>query len=120
MSTHHEHHGSARLFSEEQGARPSDNTDRSDCGMTVSPASPHKAEHAGRSYAFCSAAARTRFMANPAQYVDADTVTRPAEDAPPGTIYTCPMHPEIQQTGPGSCPKCGMALATFAAHGDRG
>ena len=80
------------------------------CGMTVSPASPHKVEYAGRSYAFCAAGCRARFMANPAQYVEADRSRRPAEDASSGTIYTCPMHPQIRQAGPGHCPICGMAL----------
>ncbi|MGH8315947.1 MAG: HAD-IC family P-type ATPase, partial [Steroidobacterales bacterium] len=80
------------------------------CGMTVPPTSPHTAEHAGRSYAFCSAGCRTRFVADPARYVDANSIAQPVKDAAPGTIYTCPMHPEIRQIGPGTCPKCGMAL----------
>jgi Cu+-exporting ATPase len=78
------------------------------CGMTVDPhASPHRAQHQGRTYYFCSAGCRTKFAADPAKYLGD---TRPAEPAPEGTIYTCPMHPEIRQVGPGSCPICGMAL----------
>ncbi len=80
------------------------------CGMTVAPTSPHKAEHAGRSYAFCSAGCRSKFMANPSQYQQADQTAGPVEQAPSGTIYTCPMHPQIRQIGPGTCPICGMAL----------
>ena len=80
------------------------------CGMTVDPAkSPHKAEHQGHAYHFCSAGCRTKFIADPAKYLD--KAEKPsAPPAPAGTIYTCPMHPQIRQIGPGSCPICGMAL----------
>ncbi len=78
------------------------------CGMTVDPhTSPHHAHHAGEDYHFCSARCREKFVADPARYLD----PRPAsEEVRPGAIYTCPMHPEIRQQGPGSCPICGMAL----------
>ncbi|WP_207541031.1 heavy metal translocating P-type ATPase [Sabulicella rubraurantiaca] len=80
------------------------------CGMTVDPATtPHHAEHAGVAYHFCSAGCRTKFVADPAKY----TVPKPAlraETVAPGTVYTCPMHPEIRRPGPGNCPICGMAL----------
>src|SRR6185437_4638697 len=77
------------------------------CGMTVDPhAAKHRADHAGRTYHFCSAGCRERFVADPPAYLDA----RVAAPAVPGTIYTCTMHPEVQQVGPGACPKCGMAL----------
>ena len=77
------------------------------CGMTVDPASTaHHAEHDGLAYFFCSARCREKFIAEPAKYLfPAD-----APPAPAGTIYTCPMHPEIRQEGPGTCPICGMAL----------
>ncbi|HEY8193689.1 MAG TPA: heavy metal translocating P-type ATPase, partial [Hyphomicrobium sp.] len=65
-------------------------------------------EHAGRAYYFCSAGCRTKFVADPAKYLDADAAS--AEPVPEGAIYTCPMHPEIRQVGPGTCPICGMAL----------
>ena len=77
-------------------------------GMTVDPATTaHRADHDGRDYFFCSAGCRTRFIADPDRYL-----TPGAEAGPvvPGVIYTCPMHPEIRQEGPGSCPICGMAL----------
>ncbi|MCG2842115.1 heavy metal translocating P-type ATPase [Sandaracinobacter sp. RS1-74] len=78
------------------------------CGMTVDPAkSPHHAAHAGQDYHFCSAGCRTKFLADPAQYLGPRKEAPPAD---PGAIYTCPMHPEIRQVGPGSCPICGMAL----------
>ena len=80
------------------------------CGMTVDPhTTPHRGEHAGRPYYFCSAGCRTKFLADPARYL-APAAARPAAPVAEGTIYTCPMHPEVRQVGPGSCPICGMAL----------
>jgi P-type Cu+ transporter len=81
------------------------------CGMTVDPAtSPHRHTHHDHTYHFCSAGCRGKFAADPGKYLD-DTAAEPAVEAlPAGTIYTCPMHPEVRQTGPGSCPICGMAL----------
>ena len=80
------------------------------CGMTVDPVkTPHHAEHEGHGVHFCSAGCRTKFVADPGKY--AAGAQRPVDPpAPPGTIYTCPMHPEIRQLGPGSCPICGMGL----------
>jgi Cu+-exporting ATPase len=79
------------------------------CGMTVRENSPHSAEHDGQRYGFCSAGCRTKFVADPARYVSGAGQAAPVE-APAGTIYTCPMHPEIRQDRPGHCPKCGMSL----------
>ncbi|SEV87331.1 heavy metal translocating P-type ATPase [Luteibacter sp. 329MFSha] len=78
------------------------------CGMTVDPAkTAHHATHEGHEYHFCSARCRERFVAAPATFL----APKPAPaDVPAGTVYTCPMHPEVRQVGPGSCPKCGMAL----------
>jgi Cu+-exporting ATPase len=79
------------------------------CGMTVDPAtSTHRFDHDSRTFHFCSAGCRQKFTADPARYL----TTSAEPEAPPakGTIYTCPMHPEIRQEGPGSCPICGMAL----------
>jgi P-type Cu+ transporter len=81
------------------------------CGMSVDPhATPHRAEHEGRPYYFCSAGCRSKFVADPARYVEPKVASAEAEPVPEGTIYTCPMHPEVRQVGPGSCPICGMAL----------
>jgi Cu+-exporting ATPase len=78
------------------------------CGMTVDPATtPHHATHEGHDYHFCGARCRERFIAEPGKYLGPK---EPEPATPAGTIYTCPMHPEIRQVGPGSCPKCGMAL----------
>ena len=79
------------------------------CGMDVDPhTAKHRADHAGRTYYFCSARCREKFTADPAKYLTPETAK--AEVVPEGTIYTCPMHPEIRRVGPGSCPICGMAL----------
>jgi Cu+-exporting ATPase len=77
------------------------------CGMTVDPhTAKHRADYRGHTYYFCSAGCREKFVADPQKYLGA----RQAETMPEGTIYTCPMHPQIRQVGPGSCPICGMAL----------
>ncbi|MGQ0681232.1 heavy metal translocating P-type ATPase [Bradyrhizobium sp.] len=89
------------------------------CGMTVDPAtSKHRFDHAGTTYHFCSAGCRTKFAADPAKYLEKKSA--PPADVPEGTIYTCPMHPEIRQVGPGSCPICGMALEPEVASLDTG
>ena len=84
------------------------------CGMKVDPQkAPANAQWNGKNYYFCNPGCQDRFLAEPLQYVDDNGVKlppRPAAAAPTGTIYTCPMDPEIRQTHPGACPKCGMAL----------
>ncbi len=84
------------------------------CGMTVTKQSPHHLEHAGRPYYFCSAKCHTRFAAEPDRFVQNEAGNQaaptPAPQREPGTLYTCPMHPEIRQDHPGNCPKCGMSL----------
>jgi len=78
------------------------------CGMSVDPAtSQHRFDYQGETHHFCSAGCRTKFAADPKGYHDK---TRVKAEVPEGTIYTCPMHPQIRQDGPGSCPICGMAL----------
>ena len=80
------------------------------CGMTVDPTtSKHRFDYQGHIYHFCSAGCRTKFAAAPETYLDKSKAA-PKEPVPEGTVYTCPMHPEIRQIGPGSCPICGMAL----------
>ncbi len=80
------------------------------CGMSVDPArTAHHAEHDGQRYYFCSAGCRQKFIADPAKYLEPKPATT-APPAPPGAIWTCPMHPQIRQPGPGTCPICGMAL----------
>ena len=91
------------------------------CGMDVDPhTAKHRAEHQGRTYYFCSAGCRTKFVDDPARYLDAGVAQAKAEPVPEGTIYTCPMHPQIRQVGPGSCPICGMALEPVLVSAEAG
>src|SRR5262252_7722195 len=79
------------------------------CGMSVDPhTTPHRHTYQGRPYYFCSSGCRTKFAADPTRFLS--PVAAAATPVKPGTIYTCPMHPEIRQAGPGTCPICGMAL----------
>ncbi len=90
------------------------------CGMKVDPAkTPQRHGHEGRAYFFCSAGCRSKFIADPAKYLDREAAKQ-APPMPAGTIYTCPMHPEIRQVGPGSCPICGMALEPLSATAETG
>ena len=78
------------------------------CGMSVDPhTAVHRTDYHGHPYYFCSARCREKFEAEPDRYLGPTASTAPV---PAGTIYTCPMHPEVRQVGPGRCPKCGMAL----------
>ncbi|HYQ38169.1 MAG TPA: YHS domain-containing protein, partial [Pseudomonas sp.] len=106
------------------------------CGMAVRPDSPFQAHHAGRHFHFCSQHCLDRFSAEPQRYAQPAAASAPAhpssdhsghahhdghaQPAAPADAaasspaasgeYTCPMHPEVRQIGPGSCPKCGMTL----------
>jgi Cu+-exporting ATPase len=98
------------------------------CGMTVDPATAkYRADYAGSTYYFCSAGCQSKFTANPAKYLnktepkaDAPKTNSPKSSVPEGTIYTCPMHPQVRQSGPGNCPICGMALEPEVATLDNG
>jgi Cu+-exporting ATPase len=98
------------------------------CGMTVDPqATPHRHSHRDHLHYFCSAGCRGRFAADPAKYLAAHAgrsaaAAAPAAAAniPDSAIYTCPMHPEIRQTGPGHCPICGMALEPLLVTAETG
>ena len=80
------------------------------CGMSVDPqTTAHHAVHAGHEHHFCSAGCRAKFVADPDAYLNR-SVEKATITAPAGSIWTCPMHPEIRQEGPGACPICGMAL----------
>jgi Cu+-exporting ATPase len=88
------------------------------CGMDVArDTARHFLKHEGRGYYFCSPACEGKFTAEPARYLSG---TPAAQAMPKGTQYTCPMHPEIRQVGPGSCPICGMALEPELATADSG
>jgi Cu+-exporting ATPase len=93
------------------------------CGMSVDPAtSKHRFDHRGETFHFCSAGCRAKFAADPKKYLEKylEKPDAPKTHVPEGTIYTCPMHPEIRQVGPGSCPICGMALEPEVASPDAG
>jgi len=105
-------------------ARPSEGQARDPvCGMTVAVATAkHKAEHDGQTYYFCSARCREKFVAEPTRFIAEPAAPAAAKPqaAQPGTIYTCPMHPEIRREGPGACPICGMALEPEVATAETG
>src|ERR1700690_4675950 len=85
------------------------------CGMKVTAQSPDTLRYQGKQIYFCGPGCKAKFLANPAKYrIDPDaagaTPKETAKTVAHGAIYTCPMHPQIRQVGPGSCPICGMAL----------
>ncbi len=117
------------------------------CGMTVNPSDSRKSIHEGNPYFFCSASCQQKFDSDAAGVLarraeknsskscgatqasscccsgkQEDIASQPSSAADPQAIYTCPMHPEIEQVGPGDCPICGMDLepknAAMADHGD--
>ncbi|MHB1123371.1 MAG: heavy metal translocating P-type ATPase [Ramlibacter sp.] len=107
----HHHHEHARSQQPPGSEAPMPEQPYTDpvCGMKVA-RDPHKTvQYEGRTYHFCSERCRDRFRANPEAFVAASR-PEPAAAAPEGTIYTCPMHPEVRQPAPGNCPKCGMRL----------
>lgn len=131
---HTHHHHASHAGSDDAGGssshtQPDAATRDPVCGMAVTAASQHRSTHLGNTYLFCSTGCKAKFDADPARYASGDagigtgsghaphhhasTAVSPAPAASPtapGTIYTCPMHPEIRQDHPGTCPKCGMTL----------
>ena len=113
---HHHHHGAT----EPESGKAKDPV----CGMSVTiDGAKHQTEHLGQTYYFCCNGCRTKFEADPQKYLAPKPETsKPV--SPSGShgdaIYTCPMHPEIRQTGPGSCPICGMALEPLDATAEVG
>jgi len=98
-------------------ASPKDRAVDPVCSMTVDPhTAKYRADYHGHPYYFCSAGCRTKFVNGPQKYLDAREPEPVAEDS----VYTCPMHPQIRQVGPGSCPICGMALEPELAGSDIG
>ncbi|WP_280975896.1 MULTISPECIES: heavy metal translocating P-type ATPase [unclassified Bradyrhizobium] len=111
---HHHHHGAAGHSccsgQHGHGDKPDEAALAIDpvCGMKVNPATAkHRFSYKGQDYFFCSGRCRERFEAEPEKFLKP---REPEPPAPAGAIYTCPMHPEVRQVGPGSCPICGMAL----------
>ena len=88
------------------------------CGMEVDPPRASTATSmAARTYHFCCAGCRAKFAADPERYLGEKA---PAAASARGAIYTCPMHPEVRQVGPGACPICGMALEPEDATAEAG
>jgi len=115
MNAGHESHGQSHR--EHMTARLATGQTDPVCGMVVKPDTPHRITHAGRTHVFCSTSCLARFRQDPARYSpgtrpdhEHDGAGRGGPDAATSVAYTCPMHPEIRQTGPGTCSKCGMAL----------
>lgn len=78
------------------------------CHMSVTAESPHHFEFEGEDYYFCCAGCKSKLAADPHKYLHPSE--EPEQEADPEAWYTCPMDPEVRQQGPGTCPKCGMAL----------
>jgi heavy metal translocating P-type ATPase len=88
------------------------------CGMKVAPNPERSVEHDGRTYYFCCPGCQQKFRADPERYLrgEREPMRAPADKpAAKDAIYTCPMHPEVRQVGPGTCPLCGMALEPLEA-----
>ncbi len=128
---HHEHHHHATApdpSPREDGPHGHDSFEDPVCGMKVVPATAAGSlEHEGRTYYFCSRHCLEKFRSDPARFTaegagrescgPTPIVLSPTllkKPSPPGTTYTCPMHPEIVRDGPGACPICGMALEPVA------
>jgi Cu+-exporting ATPase len=105
---HHHEHGPGHGVRHESGTGDKPFTDPV-CGMKVGADPAREIRHEGQTYHFCSARCMDKFRVSPQQYIGL-AANEPAPAAPEGTIYTCPMHPEIQQPQPGNCPICGMTL----------
>lgn len=118
---HHVPHevGAPRRVDEHMSRAPETSRELRDpvCGMRVSAQTEHRhrLSPGGQTYYFCSASCKTRFIASPTQFLAPAQAGGAASPGPEttgqtGVVYTCPMHPEVRQDLPGSCPKCGMAL----------
>ena len=93
------------------------------CGMDVDPATTeHRTDHHGQTYSFCSGQCQAKFDADPASYLDPHAAGPAHAHDAAGEVaeWTCPMHPEIRQPGPGACPICGMALEPVTVTADSG
>jgi len=111
-AAHHHHDGHAHQHHHHDEHGPVSDKPFTDpvCGMKVGPDPAKEVSYAGQTYHFCSPNCMVRFKADPEQYVKARVEPEPPAAAPEGTVYTCPMHPQIRQGAPGNCPICGMAL----------
>jgi Cu+-exporting ATPase len=120
MSDSHSHHH-AHAHHDHGDGHPGSSGDATldpVCGMTVDPKTARgTAEHAGQTYYFCSTGCQSKFVADPERYLSPKPAAVPLAE---GVIYTCPMHPQVRQPGPGACPICGMALEPEVVSADSG
>lgn len=117
----HDHHAAPSCCAGHKASAPAQEQLAKDpvCGMSVNPrTAKHKTSFKGETFYFCSAGCKAKFEADPQRYLTPKAEAAPPAD--PSAIYTCPMHPEIRQVGPGSCPICGMALEPEIASADSG
>ncbi len=113
----HRHGGSCCQGNKQEHAEHDHRVTDPVCGMKVDPhTAKHRADYHGHTYYFCNPRCREKFIADPEKYLN----PHEAEPVPAGAEYICPMHPEIRQIGPGSCPICGMALEPVIASADAG
>ncbi|MDO9459584.1 MAG: YHS domain-containing protein, partial [Alphaproteobacteria bacterium] len=109
MTDHDHAHSAGAAAVAPSDMAPSDMAKDPVCGMQVRiEGAKHTALHHGQNYYFCSSRCQEKFQSDPAHYASGPPA--PAENSAAGSEYTCPMHPEVRQTGPGNCPICGMAL----------
>jgi Cu+-exporting ATPase len=107
---HHEHHHSHAAHAPADAPHGTIVRDPV-CGMDVDTrTASNRLELGDSTYYFCSARCLEKFRADPERYLNPEKGDQPATEAAPGTVWTCPMHPEIRRDGPGQCPICGMAL----------
>ena len=112
---HHHDHGPVRGIGHGVAVTDKDPV----CGMAVDPATtPHRADLDGVTHVFCSAGCKAKFVVDPKRYLE--PVPRAQASAAPDALYTCPMHPEVRQAGPGACPICGMALEPMLVSAEAG
>lgn len=118
---HHEHQHHHEAMAHQHGPSRVLGVKDPVCGMIVDPETARYREtYGGQEYVFCSDRCRSKFVAEPTTYVDKEIQPSLARSEPNGTIYTCPMHPQIRQPKPGNCPICGMALEPEMAAAEAG
>ena len=116
--SHHHHHPSPGSTCD-AGHSPAATVKDPVCGMSVNPAkTPHRTDLDGVAHVFCSAGCKGKFVADPKRYLE--PAPRAQAPADPDALYTCPMHAEVRQTGPGACPICGMALEPMLVSAEAG
>lgn len=119
-SSHHGHSGRHHPTHADDGPQVVERVTDPVCGMSVDPSTAkHSLIANGRTYHFCSEGCKAKFEGDPATYLAMNAAATPPEVVE-GTIWTCPMHPEVRSDKPGSCPICGMALELLVVTGDGG